>query len=209
MGISTTSQGKGSHRGGGKEIKTDTECFRWFSVRARWPQCWIAEPKPMSTEVLRSQLSVRRNKAHAWITKFVGFFSYIVSESEEVWFDVRPKAVGKKRPCPIDELCSERSESSSALDETMARWYDAFETRVTASQSTHRSEWPGPLRNKASRERIQTFGCRPDVFRSNGSQLVHLWGLRSCQRSSSHNCRLSTVFSANLVDGCRTREANQ
>ena len=62
MRISTTSQGKGSHRGGGKEGKTDTECFRWFPVRARWPhQCWIAEPKPMSTEVLRSQLSVAMN----------------------------------------------------------------------------------------------------------------------------------------------------
>ena len=59
MRISTTSKGKGSHKGGSKEGKTDTECFRWFPVRARWPhQCWIAEPKPMSTEVLRSQLSV-------------------------------------------------------------------------------------------------------------------------------------------------------
>ena len=27
-------------------------------------------------------------------------------ESEEWWFDVRPKGVGKKRPRPIDELCS-------------------------------------------------------------------------------------------------------
>ena len=54
MRILTKSQGKGSHRGGGKEGKTDTECFRWFPVRARWPhQCWIAEPKPLSTEVLR------------------------------------------------------------------------------------------------------------------------------------------------------------
>ena len=63
----------------------------------------------------------------------VCFFSHVMSESEEVWFDVRPKTVGKKRPCPIDELCSESSESISALDVTMARWYEAFETRVTAS----------------------------------------------------------------------------
>ena len=38
---------------------------------------------------------------------------------------------------------------------------------------------------------------------------MHLWVLRSCQLSSSHNCRPSTVFSANVMEGCRTREANQ
>ena len=55
--ILTTSQGKGSHRGGGKEGKTDTESFRWFPVRARWPhQSWVAEPQPTSTEVTQSQL---------------------------------------------------------------------------------------------------------------------------------------------------------
>ena len=64
-----------------------------------------------------------------------------MSGSEEWWFDVRPKGVGKKRRCTIDELCPESSESSSALDAMTARWYEAFETRVTASQSTHRSEW--------------------------------------------------------------------
>ena len=56
-----------------------------------------------------------------------------MSYSEEVWFDVRPKAVGKKRPCTIDELCSESSESSSALDAMRARWYEAFQTRVAAT----------------------------------------------------------------------------
>ena len=49
----------------------------------------------------------------------------------------------------------------------------------------------------------------PCVFRSSGSQLVHLWEQRSCRLSSSHNCRPSTVFSANCMEGCRTREANQ
>ena len=44
----------------------------------------------------------KKKQAHAWITKFV-VFSYVMSEFEEVWFDVRPKAVGKKRPCSIDE----------------------------------------------------------------------------------------------------------
>ena len=96
----------------------------------------------------------KKKQAHAWSTKFVVFF-HVMSESEEVWFDVRRKAVGKKRHCPIDELCSESSESISALDVTMARWYEAFETRVTASQSTHRSEWSSSpetkLRQKGSR----------------------------------------------------------
>ena len=50
--ILTTSQGRGSHKGGCKEGKSDTECFPWFLVRARWPHhSWIAEPKPTSTEV--------------------------------------------------------------------------------------------------------------------------------------------------------------
>ena len=50
--ILTLSQGRGSHKGGGKEGKSDTECFLWFLVWARWPhQSWIAEPKPTSTEV--------------------------------------------------------------------------------------------------------------------------------------------------------------
>ena len=35
----------------------------------------------------------KKKQAHAWSTKFV-VFSYIMSESKERWFDVRPKAVG-------------------------------------------------------------------------------------------------------------------
>ena len=120
-----------------------------------------------------------------------------MSESEEWWFDVRPKGVGKKRPCPIDDLCSESSKSSSAPDATMARWYEAFETRVTASQSTHRSEWPSSLRNKASRERIQTFGCRPDV-RVSTRRLSEQWisvgaSLVAAVMSTFFKSQLSTV----------------
>ena len=59
------------------------------------------------------------------------------------------------------------------------------------------------------RGQVPSGSVIPCVFRSNGSQLVHLWGQRSCQLSSSHNCRPSTVFSANCTEGCRTREANQ
>ena len=94
-----------------------------------------------------------------------------MSESEEWWFDVRPKAVGKNRPCPVEELCSESSKSSSALDETMARWYEAFETRVTASQSTHRSELPsssetkprekGSRRSSVDQTRERGIHCSP------------------------------------------------
>ena len=36
------------------------------------------------------------------------------SESEEWWFDVRPKGMRRKRPCPIDELCSGSSLSQAA-----------------------------------------------------------------------------------------------
>ena len=108
-----------------------------------------AEPAKHSHPFHARKTVQRRKKkqAHAWSTKVCCFFVHM-SESEEVWFDVRPNAVGKKRPCPIDELCSESSESSSALDATMARWYEAFEKRVTASQSTHRSEWSSPSETK-------------------------------------------------------------
>ena len=44
----------------------------------------------------------KKKQAQARSTKFV-VFSYVMSEFEEVWFDVRPKAVGKNRPCSIDE----------------------------------------------------------------------------------------------------------
>ena len=32
------------------------------------------------------------------------------SETEEWWFDVHPKGMGKRRPCPIDEHFAESSE---------------------------------------------------------------------------------------------------
>ena len=89
----------------------------------------------------------KKKQAHAWGTKFV-VFSSIMAESEEWWFDVRSKAEGKKRPCPVGELCSEISESSSALEAMTARWYEAFEKRVAASQSTHQSEWTSPPETK-------------------------------------------------------------
>ena len=87
----------------------------------------------------------KKKQAHAWITKFV-VFSHIMSESEEVWSDVRPKAVGKKRPCSIDELCSESSEPSSTFDAMTARWCEAFETRAAACASSSwrlSSDWSG------------------------------------------------------------------
>ena len=57
-------------------------------------------------------------------------------ESKEWWFDVRSEGVGKKRPCAIDALFSESSESSNTPDATTARWYEAFMSRVTVSQAT-------------------------------------------------------------------------
>ena len=54
-----------------------------------------AEPAKHSHPFHARKTPQRRKKkqAHAWSTKFV-VFSYIMSESEERWFDVRPKAVG-------------------------------------------------------------------------------------------------------------------
>ena len=52
-----------------------------------------------------------------------------------------PEGVGKRRPRLIHELFSESSESNSTSDATTARWNEAFETRVGASQSTRQSEW--------------------------------------------------------------------
>ena len=59
-----------------------------------------------------------------------------------------PEGVGKRRPRLIDELFSENSESSSTSDATSARWYEAFETRPAASESTRRSEWSSPSETK-------------------------------------------------------------
>ena len=87
----------------------------------------------------------KKKQAHEWITKFV-VFSCSMSESEDRWFDVRPKGVGKKRPGPIDDLCSESCESSSATGATMARWYEAFETRAAVCVSSSwrlSSDWSG------------------------------------------------------------------
>ena len=47
----------------------------------------------------------RRNK-HTPGAQSLLFFPTSCQSPKSVWFDVRPKAVGKKRPCPIDELCS-------------------------------------------------------------------------------------------------------
>ena len=69
-------------------------------------------------------------------------------ESEDWWFDVRPKGVGRRRPRPIHELFSESSETSCTSDATTARWYEAFESRVTASQPARRSEWSSPSETK-------------------------------------------------------------
>ena len=63
-----------------------------------------------------------------------------------------------RRPCLIDELCSECSESSSTSDATTARWYEAFQRRAAESQPTFRK-----ARRLSPNEGIQTFGRRPDA----------------------------------------------
>ena len=99
-----------------------------------------------------------------------------------MWFDVRPKAVGKKNPCPVDELCSESSESSSAPAATLARWYEAFETRVTASQSTHRSEWSSLQETKPGEKGSRRSGV--DQTRERG---IHCLPCAKC-RSVGRRC---------------------
>ena len=70
------------------------------------------------------------------------------SESEEWWFDVRPKGVGKRRPRLVDELCSESSDSISTSDATTAGWKETFAARVDSSQPTL--------------SEVETSGLRPD-----------------------------------------------
>ena len=127
--------GLGDHRSG---LLQDGHRTPRRSTEARERARSAAEPAKHRHPFHGMKTAQRRMKkqAHARSTKFV-VFSNIMSESEKVWFDLRPKAMGKTRPCPIGELCSESSESSSALDATMA----SCTKRVTASQSTHRSEW--------------------------------------------------------------------
>ena len=63
-------------------------------------------------------------------------------ESEDCWFDVRPKGVGKRRPRPIHELCSESSESSNTPDATtgqMVRSVQVTCSCVTAGPSVRGS----------------------------------------------------------------------
>ena len=89
------------------------------------------------------------------------------SETEEWWFDVRPKEVGKRRP-PIDELLAESSKSSSTSDATTARWCEAFGTRAAASQSTRRSEWSSPSGTRVWTKRdpdLQVWKRGPSLFR--------------------------------------------
>ena len=78
------------------------------------------------------------------------------SETEEWWFDVRPKGVGKRRPRPISDQAAHPTQRQPDGTET-------FETRVAIAQSTWRAEWE----NEASTEGIRTFGCRPDARKRN------------------------------------------
>ena len=73
----------------------------------------------------------------------------------------RPKEVGKRQPRPIDELFSESSGSSSTSDRTTARWYEAFEARVTASQLTRQSEWSSSSETESRLRRPGRSGVDP------------------------------------------------
>ena len=92
------------------------------------------------------------------------------------------RRAGERRPRPIHKLFSEGSESSSTSDATTARWYEAFETHVAASQPTFRKSrrlgrgsvhgrGPSPQSTRRSECSsscgVQTFGCRPDARKRN------------------------------------------
>ena len=90
-----------------------------------------------------------------------------------MWSDVRPKGVEKKRHCHIDGLCSESSESSSAPRATMARWYEAFEKRVTASQSAPQKQ---SLDRKDPDIRVATRRAKEE-FTAPGVPNVEAWAV--------------------------------
>ena len=153
---------------------TEADCFKTLIERQEEAQKHLNELSAQLSQqntALRSTQgkphSAKRRNKHTPGSQSLLFFPTSCQGQKEWWFDVRPKAVGKNRPCPVEELCSGSSESSSALDATMARWYEAFEKRVTASQSTHRSEWSSPSETKPRQKRIQTFGCRRDARKRN------------------------------------------
>ena len=122
-----------------------------------------------------------------------------MSESEVVWFDVRQKAAEKKRPCSIDELCSESSESSSALDAMTARWYEAFETRVAALQSTHRSEWSSPSETMPRQIGSRRWSC--DQTRERGTRCSTCATCRSAGRRCFACCSRDARDAADNVFG--------
>ena len=80
----------------------------------------------------------------------------------------------------MDELCSESSESSSAPDAIMDRLYEAFEERVTASQSTHRSEGQAPQKQSLDRKDpdvlVSTRRAK-DEFTARGVLNVEAWAV--------------------------------
>ena len=84
--------GLGDHAGG---LLQDAHRTPTRSTEAPERARSAAEPAKHSHPFHARKTAQRRKKeqAHAWSTKFV-VFSYIMSESKEVWFDFRPKAVG-------------------------------------------------------------------------------------------------------------------
>ena len=116
-------------------------------------------------------------------------------ESEEWWFNVRPKGVSKRRPYFIDELVSESSEPSSTSDATTARWHETFERRVASSQSTLRKSRRlrcGSTHGRAASSQLnrRSLCSSPSETKSrqegpgrSGVDLMHGRGIHRCPRS--------------------------
>ena len=77
---------------------------------------------------------------------------------KEWCFDVRPKGVGKKRPRPINELCSGTFDSNSRCNVgQVGRNIREKCSLVTVDPSVTVLK---PLKNKVSTKRAETFWCR-------------------------------------------------
>ena len=82
-------------------------------------------PDPLRT--VRIRAAQKKGQAHAPASAHtkceVQFCSSSVKRVRREW----------RRPCLIDELCSESSVSSSTSDATTARWFEAFQRHVAVT----------------------------------------------------------------------------
>ena len=96
------------------------------------------------------------------------------------------RELGKKRPRPIDELCSRTSDSGRTADATSARWHETLTTRVASLRWTRRYGSSGLFKNEVSTKGAESFEWRPDARKRN----LPLPSFRVRRRGSSPLFRL-------------------